>query len=191
MGLDMYAFRPLLKSAPWISMTSDAARLFYWRKHPDLHGWIEALYRSMRDGRDFNLIPVRLEQPDIDALEAAVKTETLPATSVFVFGESKPEHNNATSISSEARAAIADGRRFSIQAGGGREPGCPSYGGISYPELIQALPPVEGIASRNRNIFQKETQGGSVENWVFGSGMDFAYARKPPLAGLRLRKFSL
>ena len=49
MGLDMYAY-----ATEEATSAEDFADLglesreefFYWRKHPNLHGWMEALYRS-------------------------------------------------------------------------------------------------------------------------------------------------
>ena len=51
MGLDMFAFavpRPLATAAVDFKApeTDGFQQLHYWRKHPNLHGWMEALYRS-------------------------------------------------------------------------------------------------------------------------------------------------
>ena len=45
MGLDMYA--STLVQAPKSDVDfdgNDAIELHYWRKHPNLHGWMESLY---------------------------------------------------------------------------------------------------------------------------------------------------
>ena len=45
MGLDMYA--STLMQAPKSDVDfdgNDAIELRYWRKHPNLHGWMESLY---------------------------------------------------------------------------------------------------------------------------------------------------
>lgn len=93
MGLDMYALTTT-HDIPEVDFgdPEDIARLFYWRKHPNLHGWMERLYR--RKGgtdEDFNMTPVRLDAPDLDALEQAVLNDELPETEGFFFGASRPE----------------------------------------------------------------------------------------------------
>jgi hypothetical protein len=112
MGLDMYAFTTTADiPAVDFDHPEDAAELFYWRKHPDLHGSMEAFYRSKGGtGEDFNLSPVRLEPADIDALEAAIRAEELPATTGFFFGESQPEYKQRDlDFIEKARAALTTG----------------------------------------------------------------------------------
>lgn len=92
MGLDMYAYKtrtPL--SAFGFKPPEDATEIQYWRKHPDLHGWMERLYRAKGGRAEFNLETVRLDPEDIDALEQVVKANRLPFTTGFFFGASVPE----------------------------------------------------------------------------------------------------
>ena len=114
MGLDMYAFTTTADIADVdFANPKDSAELFYWRKHPDLHGWMEALYRS-KGGTDddFNISTVRLEVADLDVLEAAVNAEKLPLTAGFFFGESQPEDKqDDLDFIAKARAALASGRK--------------------------------------------------------------------------------
>jgi hypothetical protein len=46
MGLDMYALTTS-ENIPAVNFKDpkDIEELYYWRKHPNLHGWMEALYR--------------------------------------------------------------------------------------------------------------------------------------------------
>jgi hypothetical protein len=45
MGLDMYAMTTTEAVADAVDFkVGIAAELHYWRKHPNLHGWMEALY---------------------------------------------------------------------------------------------------------------------------------------------------
>jgi hypothetical protein len=84
---------------------------YYWRKHPDLHGWMERLYRA-KGGKDpsFNCNSVRLMTQDLDDLERAVKTANLPSTSGFFFGQSEPrDRQGDLEFIDKARAAIAAG----------------------------------------------------------------------------------
>lgn len=96
MGLDMYTLTTS-HDIPEVDFgePDDTARLFYWRKHPDLHGWMEQLYRRKGGGEEeFNLTPVRLDAADLDALEQAVLKDELPHTVGFFFGESRGEEKS-------------------------------------------------------------------------------------------------
>jgi hypothetical protein len=113
MGLDMYASVTSEKiPAVDFDAPEDITELFYWRKHPNLHGWMERLYRA-KGGQheDFNLTPVRLDEADIDALERAVNTDALPNTEGFFFGASQPEDKEGDlEFIRLARLAIKSGR---------------------------------------------------------------------------------
>ncbi|WP_414462477.1 phosphoglycerate kinase [Hyphomicrobium sp. DY-1] len=94
MGLDMFAYARagLLPAAVDFQHISIDEQLSYWRKHPDLHGWMERLYRT-KGGSDpsFNCNAVELTAADLDQLEKDVRAGALPETSGFFFGESTPE----------------------------------------------------------------------------------------------------
>ena len=92
MGLDMYAYKTRTPMpAPGFEEPQDAVEIQYWRKHPDLHGWMEQLYRRKGGTAEFNCETVDLTPADIDALEEAVTQNLLPHTEGFFFGESRPE----------------------------------------------------------------------------------------------------
>lgn len=61
----------------------------YWRKHPNLHGWFEDLYRR-KDGTadEFNGDWVEISTQDLCDLEESVNTNSLPETEGFFFGRS-------------------------------------------------------------------------------------------------------
>jgi len=73
MGLDMYAWRVAAKDAIGDfeiarneENSAKVEEMFYWRKHHDLHGWMERLYRSKGGpAASFNCIPVRLTMEDL------------------------------------------------------------------------------------------------------------------------------
>lgn len=114
MGLDQYANLYRAEDAAGVSVNIDAemvAPLFVWRKHPNLQGWMEQLYRAKGGkGKDFNGNTVRLDREDLDALEKAVNAGTLPETTGFFFGVSQPEHaDEDREFLKLARAAIAQG----------------------------------------------------------------------------------
>ena len=100
MGLDMYAFR--VKAEDVIDdftvrneeqgREGDLEELAYWRKHHDLHGWMERLYRSKGgDKESFNCVPVRLSMEDLNLLESDVLNNRLPETQGFFFGTNPPD----------------------------------------------------------------------------------------------------
>ncbi len=90
----------------------DGAELYYWRKHPNLHGWMERLYRQKGGtAEDFNMSPVRLDEADLNALETTVRNDDLPETTGFFFGESRPEEKiRDLEFIDKARKAIASGK---------------------------------------------------------------------------------
>ena len=121
MGLDMYAFR--VKAEDVIDdfnvreetdgRKEKLEELAYWRKHHDLHGWMERLYRSKGgDKESFNCVPVRLTKADLDLLEHDVLNNTLPETQGFFFGTNPPDDEsmkNDIEFITKAKIAIADG----------------------------------------------------------------------------------
>ena len=114
MGLDMYAYETC-EDIPSVDFDYPASMdcVFYWRKHPDLHGWMEELYRK-KGGRqpEFNLVPVRIEGADLDALEQAVIRNALPFTTGFFFGQSHREYKaDDLEFIRKARTAISAGRK--------------------------------------------------------------------------------
>jgi hypothetical protein len=100
MGLDMYAYvgNPGQRDDYWYksldrdSTVNKPRDIAYWRKHPNLHGWMEQLWVSKgkpgrkHDDSDFNGIELELTWEDVDALERAVRHGMLPSTEGFFFG---------------------------------------------------------------------------------------------------------
>jgi hypothetical protein len=94
MGLDMFAY-----STQERNVNSDFSvknedvldEFFYWRKHPNLHGWFEKLYMQKGGDQIFNWQYVRITIDDILELEPTIKNKSLPYTKVFFFGESCEE----------------------------------------------------------------------------------------------------
>lgn len=112
MGLDMYAWTlDRAPDKPVDFKADDAAELHYWRKHPNLHGWMERRYREKGgEDRDFNCVNMQLTGDDLDALEADIKAGNLPPTSGFFFGASDgTEHDDDLRFVAKAREALAAG----------------------------------------------------------------------------------
>jgi len=87
-----------------------AKEIAYWRKHPDLHGWMENLYRE-KGGREqsFNGDLVVLTLKDLDRLEEDILRKNLPKTTGFFFGESGEISLKDLEFVLEARKAIQEG----------------------------------------------------------------------------------
>lgn len=112
MGLDMYAMITTEALPAAVDFKANGAtELHYWRKHPNLHGWMRDLYYA-KGGKaeSFNLVPVALSLEDLDRLEAAIRDGSLPPTSGFFFGETDgTEAEDDLAFIAKAREAIAAG----------------------------------------------------------------------------------
>ena len=64
----------------------------YWRKHPNLQGWMKKLWESKGNEGEFNGDELELTWEDLDELEADVKGHKLPLTSGFFFGNPSDHH---------------------------------------------------------------------------------------------------
>lgn len=85
MGLDQVAF------AQEHGLTGDEALesqedIASWRKHPNLQGYMEKLWRSKGGEGEFNCVCVELTEQDIYALQSAIQSKDLPETQGFFYG---------------------------------------------------------------------------------------------------------
>jgi hypothetical protein len=89
MGLDMYAYAAVKANEEW--GTGSQREIAYWRKHPNLHGWMEQLWRSRNTDPSadpmFNGIELELTWEDLDQLDEDIQNNRLPSTSGFFFGD--------------------------------------------------------------------------------------------------------
>ena len=114
MGLDQYAYvaaRAGQKQEHWdnfnhdtrASTVPDAREIFYWRKHPNLQGWMEQLWiEKGRPGGDsgqeenwgsgFNGVELELTWEDINRLEQSIRRGQLPDTQGFFFGNDADQY---------------------------------------------------------------------------------------------------
>jgi hypothetical protein len=114
MGLDQYAFARRGKLPAPVDFDEESGentQLQYWRKHPNLHGWMEKLYRSKGGAASsFNVVPVELTAEDLEALEKDIRDAKLPSTSGFFFGQSDgSEFADDLKFIQRARASIEAG----------------------------------------------------------------------------------
>ena len=121
MGLDMYAYTAARAGQQNDYYSDDGEyvdgewkpkngvpkprEIAYWRKHPNLHGWMERLWESkgqpgidhsdpdpMNDGPMFNGIELELTWEDVDRLEQDLKSNKLPHTTGFFFGDPSDDY---------------------------------------------------------------------------------------------------
>ncbi len=106
MGLDMYAYVGIKgqrddyhdkgdwdeTSKDFVSPVAKPREIAYWRKHPNLHGWMQQLWESKGNEGDFNGDELELSWQDLDELEQAVRHGQLPATGGFFFGKDADEY---------------------------------------------------------------------------------------------------
>jgi hypothetical protein len=118
MGLDQFAFKTKAKFDSQVDFQAqlqdvETEELHYWRKHPNLHGWMEQLYREKGGtGEQFNCDPVQLTQEDIDDLANSILDGSLPSTSGFFFGQSigdQEEESDDLQFCRNASEAIKEG----------------------------------------------------------------------------------
>ena len=87
MGLDMYAYaRP-----PRKRNSDDDVEIGEWRKHNRLQGWMQELWESKgcpnaKEDGDFNCVELQLNAQDIDELEDAILTMSMPESDGFFWG---------------------------------------------------------------------------------------------------------
>ena len=114
MGLDQYATarRGEAKTDDeGYTYYEDSMELAYWRKHPNLQGWMQDLYYEKGGEQEFNCVDLELTLEDLDALEESLDDEALPETAGFFFGSDSSDHYAETDreFIREARAAIKQG----------------------------------------------------------------------------------
>ena len=136
MGLDMYAYvaskagqqNEFYEGSQFDKETGDYVNpkvtkpreIAYWRKHPNLHGWFESLWkRRLHEsnkqepedngwGSTFNGIELELTAEDLDELELAVIHGQLPSTTGFFFGNEADDFYRESDLSfiKNARAEL-------------------------------------------------------------------------------------
>jgi hypothetical protein len=108
MGLDMYAYvaakagqrREYYETSEFNEETgeygsatvTEPREIAYWRKHPNLHGWMQQLWESKGNSGEFNGDELELTWEDLEALELDIIAGSLPGTSGFFFGNDADDH---------------------------------------------------------------------------------------------------
>ena len=129
MGLDMYAYVAARagqqdefyegseldkESGEYVNAkVTKPIEIAYWRKHPNLHGWMEQLYRERGGEGDFNGDELELTWEDLEQLEKDIKQSHLPETSGFFFGDPADDYYREQDLAfiKEARSQLFLGLR--------------------------------------------------------------------------------
>ena len=124
MGLDMYAYvakkegqmRDYYESYDYEKDSGPVEKpreIAYWRKHPNLHGWMHKLWNEKGHSGDFNGDELELTFEDLDRLEYVVKHKELPGTTGFFFGNDSDDHYRADDLEfiKQARSELTQGMR--------------------------------------------------------------------------------
>ena len=135
MGLDQYAYvaakagqhSDFYQNGTWDDDTGEFVgtgniveprEIAYWRKHPNLQGWMDQLWRrkgchSDAPGDSFNGVELELTWEDLVELEQDILNGNLPATSGFFFGNDSDDHYKEQDLKfiREAKAELIVGLR--------------------------------------------------------------------------------
>lgn len=116
MGLDMYLEGETFIWTDWKNLENNQyengfrvkghkLELGYWRKHPNLHGFIVSTFAEGED----NCQRIDLSRGDLQEILKAVKEKALPNTTGFFFGASSAEDDKPTIEILEKAIAWLDG----------------------------------------------------------------------------------
>ena len=117
MGLDQFAYKTKVKPSKPVDFQEEVygedvkrEEIHYWRKHPNVHGFMEEIYREKGGEHSFNCRPVELTQEDINLLAQSILDGELPETSGFFFGQSFGyEEDDDLEFCKKASEAIKEG----------------------------------------------------------------------------------
>lgn len=100
MGLDQYAYAAA-KADSW----DNSRQIAYWRKHPNLQGWMEQLWMIKNPGHDFNQqdnswgsdfngVELELTWDDLNQLEQDIQSGKMASleTTGFFFGQASDDY---------------------------------------------------------------------------------------------------
>lgn len=76
MGLDMYMYRTLpgnINKKNQVVNGDYVIEFAYWRKHHELHDWMQRLYRKRGGTETFNCVPLVLSLDDLALLEKEIR----------------------------------------------------------------------------------------------------------------------
>jgi hypothetical protein len=117
MGLDQYAYA---RTKEALASNQEATiELGYWRKHPNLQGWMEQRWlervaeqgltlEESSYGSSFNGVELELTEEDLLELELDIISGNLPETKGFFFGNTSDDYYKEQDLAfvKEARANL-------------------------------------------------------------------------------------
>ncbi len=117
MGLDQFACKSKVSIKEFTP--DNIEEIFYWRKNPNLHGWMEQLWKKQNENlavnnpnKQFNNVYLELTADDLAVLEHQNENNALPETIGFFFGKSTAEDKERNKEFIEiAKQAINDDYR--------------------------------------------------------------------------------
>ena len=116
MGLDQYATARKGEGTideDGYTHYKDSFEIAYWRKHPNLQGWMEDLWiaKGAEGGVEFNCVDLELDEEDLDKLEESLDSKELPETTGFFFGSNADDDyaEKDREVITQARTAIKRG----------------------------------------------------------------------------------
>lgn len=107
MGLDQYAYTK--------DKEGEQNEIAYWRKHPNLQGWMEQLWISKGgdSAESFNCIELELTEADLVRLQSEILSESVASlgTRGFFFGDTSDEWYREQDLKfiEEALALVREG----------------------------------------------------------------------------------
>lgn len=131
MGLDQYAYvankagqrEEFYEGAAWDSVegvfvnakTAEPQEIAYWRKHPNLQGWMQKLYEAKGGTGEFNGDELELTWEDVDMLEHDIKNGHMShlGTKGFFFGDPSDDYYREKDLQFciDAKAELFLGRK--------------------------------------------------------------------------------
>ena len=131
MGLDQYAYiaskakqrEEYFEGAVWDNDArefknanmAEPQEIAYWRKHPNLQGWMEKLYEAKGGDEEFNGVELELTWEDVDMLEQDIKNGHMSklGTSGFFFGDPSDDYYKEKDLQFciDAKAELFLGRK--------------------------------------------------------------------------------
>lgn len=101
MGLDSWLFAIDPKFTSSYKKSVDDARaieITYWRKHHELHRWMERLYHKRGGEEEFNLVKLFLSKDDLDRLEQDVIKDKVPRQEGFFYSAEEAKQYDLDAI---------------------------------------------------------------------------------------------
>ena len=114
MGLDQYAYIKENSGEIDGKPQEQHVDVATWRKHPNLQGYMEALWIKRGGEGQFNMVEVELSKEDILELNKAIIKQDLPKTVGFFYGNDADEYYKKADLKfiSEALKHINEGSKI-------------------------------------------------------------------------------